>query len=442
MYGRVVSRVLAVAGAIALAVVLDSGRAFAQASPQSQDPPPHQHSMTAVDEGPSLAREGSGTSWLPDASPMYAIHWQRGAWQLMAHENVFVQFLHESSDRGDDQFGSINWMMGMAQRNIGQGRLQLRGMLSAEPGTISGCGYPDLLATGEQCDGEQIHDRQHQHDLFMEVSALYDAPLAGRTRWQLYGGLSGEPALGPVSYPHRLSAMANPMAPISHHWLDSTHITFGVVTAGVFGRRWKAEASIFNGREPDEHRTNLDFGKLDSTSARVWFLPNANWSIQASVGKLTEAEASDDSPERIDVRRATASATYHTEIRRRGRSSTTVAWGRNTERHHTSNAVLLESTLSFDDRDTVFGRFELAGKTAHDLAVAEPPESFTVGKLQGGYTRYLKARRGLQAGIGGVLSAGFVPQTLKVTYGSRVNAGFGVFVTLRPAAMTMPKLAP
>ena len=27
--------------------------------------------------------------------------------------------------------------------------------------------------------------------------------------------------------------MASPLAPISHHWLDATHIAFGVVTGGI-----------------------------------------------------------------------------------------------------------------------------------------------------------------------------------------------------------------
>ena len=136
---------------------------------------------------------------------------------LMAHENAFLQYLDESGDRGAHQTGSVNWLMGMAERSAGGGHLGFRGMVSLEPWSIRGCGYPDLLASGELCDGEQIHDRQHPHDLFMEISAEYDRPLAGGPRWQLFGGPAAEPALGPAAYPHRVSAMPNPMAPISHH---------------------------------------------------------------------------------------------------------------------------------------------------------------------------------------------------------------------------------
>lgn len=388
----------------------------------------------------SATREGSGTAWLPDVSPMYAIHRQRGAWELMAHGNGFVQFLSDAGDRGNDQFGSINWVMGMADRTIGRGRFGLRGMLSLEPGTIRGCGYPDLLATGERCVGDLIHDRQHQHDLFMEIAAQYNRPLAGSMRWQVYGGPAGEPALGPVAYPHRISAMPNLLAPIAHHWLDSTHISFGVVSTGIYGDRWKAEASVFNGREPDEERTDFDLAALDSVSGRVWFLPTANVAMQVSAGQLTEAEPSEEGGPGIDVTRMTASATYHRAFREGSIWASTVAWGRNSELDHASNALLLETNLTFDERDTWFGRFEVVGKSAHDLDVPGE-EIFTVAKLQGGYTRYLNSWNGLKPGLGVTASAGFVPASLKPVYGSRVNAGFGVFVALRPAAMTMMSMA-
>jgi hypothetical protein len=375
---------------------------------------------------------------------MYGIHGQAGRWELMGHGAAFAEFLYESGNRGSDQFGSINWVMGMAHRSVGGGRLGLRGMLSVEPWTIRGCGYPDLLATGERCGGEPIHDRQHQHDLFMEVAAQYDRPLTGSVRWQVYGGPAAEPALGPVAYPHRVSAMPNLLAPISHHWLDATHITFGVLTGGLYGSQWKAEASAFNGREPDEERAGFDLAPLDSVSGRVWFLPTENLAMQVSAGRLTEAEPAEDGGPGLDVTRVTASATYHRLFKDGGIWATTGAWGRNTEEDHATNAFLVETNLTRADRDTWFGRFEIAGKTAHDLDVphslvhhVEGTETFTVAKLQAGYTRYLLTWNGLRPGIGVSASAGFVPRALESVYGRRVNAGFGVFLTVRPAAMRM-----
>ncbi len=383
----------------------------------------------------AMAREGSGTSWLPDSSPMYMVHRQNGPWMLMAHENAFLQHLHESGDRGTHQTGSINWLMGMAERTAGRGHVALRGMLSFEPWTIRGCGYPDLLASGEACDGGKIHDRQHPHDLFMELSAEYDAPLAGTTRWQLFGGPAAEPALGPVAYPHRVSAMPNPLAPISHHWFDSTHVAFGVITGGIYGKTWKVESSAFNGREPDESRKDFDFGPLDSVSGRVWLLPTSNMAVQVSAGHLNEAEAGEGIEPRHDVTKTTASATYN-RVWGQNVSATTVGWGRNSEEGVSTNAFLIETNLTFNDRDAWFGRFEVSQKTPHDLDVPETQETFTVSKLQGGYTRYVNAGTGFKAGIGAAASAGIVPETLRSVYGGRFNPGVAVFVTVRPAMMS------
>lgn len=392
----------------------------------------HDHSMSMPP-----AREGSGTSWLPDETPMYAVHHQVGVWTLMAHGRAFVQYLHENGDRGSQQAGSVNWIMGMADRALGVGHLGLRGMMSLEPWTIRGCGYPDLLASGEVCNGQAIHDRQHPHDLFMELAATYDRPLHGGVRLQVYGGPVGEPALGPTAFPHRISAMPSPLAPITHHWLDATHITFGVLTGGVYGKRWKAETSVFNGREPDQRRTNIDAGAMDSVSGRVWFLPTRRWALQVSAGRLTEAEAGHDGAPRTDVTRATGSVTYHRALGPGSIWASTVAWGRNHEPGgDATNALLAETNLTLDERDSWFGRFELSSKSAHDLAV-DSAALFTVGKLEAGYTRYLAAWNGLKPGIGAGVSAGIVPDSLKSVYGNRINFGLGVFLTIRPGEQGM-----
>jgi hypothetical protein len=414
--------------------------AIAQDDHQHHTPAEQEEHAQHVEPGGTFPmREGSGTAWLPDTTPMYAIHRRAGGWELMWHGNAFLQFLHEAAQepRGASQGGSINWVMAMARRNVGPARVGLRGMFSLEPGTVRGCGYPDLLATGEVCEGHPIVDKQHPHDLFMEVAAEYERPLRGNLRWQLYGGLAGEPALGPVAYPHRLSAMPNPLAPISHHWLDASHITFGVLTGGLFGRRWKVEGSVFNGREPDEHRWDLDLAQLDSFSGRVWFAPRPSLALQVSAGHLNEAEEGHESGARVDVGRLTASATYHRALRSNSVWATTVGWGRNEEEGEATHALLVETNVTLDDRDSWYGRFEVGGKGAHDLDVHGAEQIFTVSKVQVGYTRYLTTWRGVTPGVGGALSVGFVPRSLESEYGSRTNTGFGVYVTLRPGAHRM-----
>lgn len=402
------------------------------------------NSMVAMMQGPlgiSMAREGSGTSWLPDVSPMYALDVMAGSWLFMFHGNAFLQYLNEGSDRGDDQFGSINWAMGMARRPLAGGDLTLRLMMSGEPTTVGKCGYPDLLATGEFCHGQALHDRQHPHDLFMELSAGYEHAITDGLAIQLYGGPVGEPALGPTAFPHRLSALPNPIAPMSHHWLDATHISFGVATVGLYGRRWKVEGSVFNGREPDEDRYDFDLGRMDSYSGRVWFLPNEHWAVQASVGRLVDAEPAHGGEPAESITRPTASVTYHRPIGPESIWASTVAWGSNIEKASTTNAIIAESNLTLRERDIIFARLEMNEKTGKDLALEDNPalddKSFTLGKLAFGYTRQFGPVADLVPGVGGGLSLSLLPEALRPYYGDRLATGFAVFVSLRPKPMMM-----
>lgn len=388
--------------------------------------------------GVTAAREGSGTSWLPDASPLYAIHHQQGAWELMAHGNMFLQYLADQGPRGIDQAGSVNWLMGMARRNTGGGRLGLKTMISLEAATIGGCGYPDLLATGEVCEGEAIVDRQHPHDFFMELAAHYERAISDSVAWQVYGGLAGEPALGPVAFPHRVSAAPNLIAPVSHHWLDATHVAFGVVTGAVYGRRWKAEVSAFNGREPDGDRWGLDLAALDSFSGRLTYVPRPSVALHVSAGHLEEAEPGHDGKSSVDVNRVTASLTYHRAADVARVWASTLAWGWNREHGESTHFALAESALVVNDRDAWFWRVDVGGKPAHDLDIhGLDGWIFTVAKAQAGYTRYIALGSALRAGIGATGTMSIVPADVESLYGGQVRWGGGVFLTLRPAGMWM-----
>ena len=191
--------------------------------------------------GLPMTRHGSGTAWLPDDSPMRAAHYKVGGWDVMLHGNLFVGYDYQATDAGESEVVSQNWIMAMAGHPLGGGMFEARTMLSLEPLTLGDNGYPLLLQTGETLEGMPLVDRQHPHDLFMEIAGRYEREVAGGVAFQLFGGLAGEPALGPVAFPHRPAAMADPMAPLTHHWLDSTHISFGVLTAGVFRRRGRAQ---------------------------------------------------------------------------------------------------------------------------------------------------------------------------------------------------------
>jgi hypothetical protein len=257
----------------------------------------------------------------------------------------------------------------------------------------------------------------------------------------MYAGLSGEPALGPPGFPHRASAAVNPVAPISHHWIDSTHVTFGLITAGVATSRVKVEGSIFNGREPDDGRADIDLGPLSSYSGRIAFLPTSGIALQVSAAHLHEAESQFPPVPRTDIDRITASATFVTRGARAGLWATTVAYGANAgwiieadiTVRKVSQALLVESTVGADRRNTWFGRFELVGKTGHDLhAHAVPAQILPVTKLQGGYARDVGGPSFMHVGIGGTAAFSVVPPELEARYGGRVAPSAGVFVVIRP----------
>jgi hypothetical protein len=306
-------------------------------------------------------------------------------------------------------------LMGMAQRSLGDGHLTLRGMISLDP-LMGKSGYPLLLQTGETADGvTALVDRQHPHDFFMELAGIYSASVAPGASAFLYLGYPGEPALGPPTFMHRYSGMDNPEAPIGHHWLDATHVTFGVATAGFVYDNWKFEGSIFNGREPDEHRWDFDPLRLDSASARVSWNPGADWAIQVSYGYINAPEQLEPD---VSQHRLTASAIYNRKLEH-GNWQTTFAWGQNNQQPGpTSNAYLLESALGWYAH-TIFARAENDQK--NELFPHGSPlhgQEFSVSKFSLGYVYDIPLAEHLSLGLGAVGSLYALPSALDPYYGS------------------------
>lgn len=321
---------------------------------------PHEtaaHTTMAGALGPyTMTREASGTAWRPDASPHAMAMHHIGDWMLMGHANIDFVYTSQSGPRGDDMGFVAGMVMGSAQYRFDNGdTLQVRGSVSPDP-LMGKRGYPLLLAAGETADGaETLVDRQHPHDVFMELSASYSMTLGDRQSLFVYGGLPGEPAFGPPAFMHRPAAEPNPEAPITHHWLDSTHITFGVLTAGYVNGDVKVEASRFRGREPDQDRYDIETGQLDSTSVRLSWNPGQNWALQASWADVTSPEQLQPD---VDVVKWSASALYTQPIEH-GHLSLTGAFARK----ESSEGVVLDAwlgELAFNPADawTIFSRVE------------------------------------------------------------------------------------
>jgi len=380
----------------------------------------------------------SGTSWQPPSTPMFMFHHdQHGAWTAMLHGNVFAGVDVQGSDRGETSVESINNIMGMVSRPVAgdAGWLGFRAMLSAEPWTVGDAGYPLLLQTGETRDGEPLHDVQHPHDLFMELSATTRWALGKEVGVELYAAPAGEPAIGPTAFMHRVSAISNPLAPLGHHWMDSTHITYGVATLGVFGAHAKLEGSWFNGREPDATRYDFDFASFDSASIRLSGLIGDDLALQVSYAWLGSPEALHPGP----VQRTTASATWnHPWAQSRANAATTAAWGRNVEQGEApSDSVLVETNVDPVGPLVVFGRGSFEEKSARDLVVEGVPEetSFDLYTAEGGLVVMLPVGRHIETGVGVRGNVSLIPEDLEPAYGTRTPAGLFVFLQLRPPPM-------
>ena len=379
----------------------------------------------------AMAREASGTAWQPDSTPDGGLHVMLGQWMLMAHGYADAIYDGQGGPRGAVKGFSASMGMLMAQHPLGEdGTFGLRAMMSLDP-LMGANGYPLLFATGETADGRTpLVDRQHPHDLFMELSGSYSLKLSPGSSVFFYAGLPGEPALGPPAFMHRASGIDIPEAPITHHWLDSTHITYGVLTAGYVHDAFKIEASVFRGREPNQERYDVEAPQLDSFSARLSYNPGPNWSMQASWGSLASPE---QLAPRINENRVTASVAYNLPFGRGNNWASTFAWGRKMDSPgHDLDGFLIESELVLHDLNTVFARAERVDEDElFDLDTASPLNGriFTVDKLSVGYIRDIQVAPHLKLGAGGLVSRYAYPAALDRTYGSPTS--FMLFLRVR-----------
>ena len=394
----------------------------------------HEHAATLID---AIERHGtSGTDVEPDSTPHPMWMAERAGWQLMFHGVAFVNDIQQTGPRGGDKFFSTNWFMPMAQRDVGPGKLTVRAMLSLEPATITDRRYPELFQTGETAFGRPIVDGQHPHNLFMEIGAVYDWKLGEKSLLSVYAAPVGDPAIGPVAYPHRTSASEDPLAVLGHHLQDSTHISYDVVTLGYTYSMVRVEASGFHGREPGENRWNIAQGAIDSWSARLTFSPTQNWSGQFSLGTLHSPEALFPAE---DQRRMTASISYNRPIAR-GNWASTLVWGRTRSigGGDVLNSYLLESTLQFLSRNAAWARIENVDRTNLLLLGEYPlPPAFQeqfLARVQAytvGYDREFSFVPHFSTAAGGQATFYAAPAFLAETYGSH-SMGYLVFVRFRP----------
>jgi hypothetical protein len=404
--------------------------------------PMHQMSMqSSVSIADPMSRESSGTAWVPDSTPMYGKMFMFGDDMLMLHGGAFPRYTNVTTRRGDDRIDAPNWFMGMYSHPLGDNaQLGARLMMSLDPLTEGGRGYPLLFQTGESWHDQPLHDRQHPHDLFDELSLSYSQKFTADLSAYVYFGYPGEPALGPPTFMHRLSAMDNPDAPIGHHWEDSTHITFGVATLGAVWKNVKVEGSIFTGREPDENRYDFDRPRFDSASGRISWNPIENLALQVSHGYIKSPEALQPD---VNQHRTTASIIYNKPLGPDVNWSNSFAWAQNNTTHEGKSQAFIAETNYQRGRDTIYARWERVEKSGHELVLTgnDLDRIFPVSGYTIGYVRDLTHGKGIDAGLGGQFTLNDMPNRLERYYGTDLPYSFQIFLRIRPSRMQMDAMS-
>jgi hypothetical protein len=400
--------------------------------------PTHEMAMqSSIDLADPMSRESSGTAWVPDSTPIYGKMLMLGEDMLMLHGGVFPRYVNASTRRGDDRIDAPNWFMGMYSHPLGDdGQLGVRLMMSLDPLTEGGRGYPLLFQTGETWHDQPLHDRQHPHDLFDELSLSYSRKFSDDISSYIYFGYPGEPALGPPTFMHRLSAMDNPDAPISHHWQDSTHITFGVATLGAVWKNIKLEGSIFTGREPNEDRYDFDRPRFDSYSGRVSWNPTPNLALQVSHAYIKSPESTEPA---VKQHRTTASVVYNQPLGPDANWSNSFVWGQNDTTHEGKSQSFLIETNYQRRQDTFYARWERVEKSGHELVLTgdDLDRLFAVSGYTIGYIRDLRHGRDIDIGVGAELTLNDMPNRLERYYGTDLPYSFQIFLRIRPSRMEM-----
>jgi hypothetical protein len=401
--------------------------------------PPMSHSYSL---NLPMNRNGSGTGWLPDASPMYGYMLHSRKWMYMVHGNIFVRYTNQDisgkGHRGDSKVDAPNWFMAMGQRRIGKnGLFHFNTMFSLDP-LFGGEGYPLLFQTGETFEGKPLVDRQHPHNLFSELSVSYSHALSKDMDAFVYLGYPGEPALGPVAFMHRPSSLNNLDSPLGHHWQDATHITFGVATLGFRYKIIKVDGSLFTGREPGEERYGFDKPRFDSYSYRVTVNPVSTLSVQASRAFIKSPEGVEPDE---DVNRTTASVSHSLPLKGDNHFlSSTFVWGFNDSgEDHKEHSFTMETNLQLD-RFSLYGRFENIEKSASELMVEEMDghELFAINALTLGlnYTLFREWDTNFAVGAQGSIYA--ADKKLDPIYGNN-PASLQVYMRVSPTLMSVSK---
>jgi hypothetical protein len=374
----------------------------------------------------------------PQAHQHHQMTGTPGGWHFMQDGLVLGLFNDQGGPRGGDEFKVPNWWMGMLSRQRGRHEFALNMMFSLDPATVGDEGYGEIFQVGETFEGKPLVDRQHPHDLFVQLAGSWRVSFSEHTALRLSGGPAGEPTLGPTAFMHRPSASNLVLAPLGHHTFDSTHISFGVLAASVDRGRWTFEGSVFNAREPDEHRWDFDFGAMDSVAGRVWFRPAPGWEAQVSSGYLRDPEELTPG----NAVRTTASLAWM-KMKPDGPDFRAFAMGYGVNAAHDErrHGVFAEYSIEQGPNGVTgrleFQQVETAVLLGNDEHGAEEAALVTALSLAG--TRRFLTVRGFEAALGAQVVFHVTPEVLQATHGD-APVSWQLFLRVRLPAGNMGRM--
>ena len=319
-------------------------------TPDSQHPG-HPMAMTGALGPYPMTRESSGTAWQPDTSEHAGVEVMSGDWTLMAHGVLNLVYDHQSGPRGDDKAFACGMLMGMAQRPLGNGTLQFKAMVSPDP-LMGPSGYPLLLASGETANGRRPADRPPASARLLHgavgLGLAEHRPEEQRLSLCRPAGRAGVRAAG-LHAPrgdHGFARGADqpPLAGLHAHQLRRGR------PAGLVLDRVKLEVSRFNGREPDQHRWNIETGPLEFDRRSAFVEPDANARAAGELGAFHRSRAA---RARVDQKRWSASALWADEVAPGWKLAGTLAWGRKSVPGHSDDAFAAEASLKHAELDAV-----------------------------------------------------------------------------------------
>ena len=291
---------------------------------------------------------------------------------LMLHGNIFGTRVTTQGPRGGHAFVSTQMVMVDAGTSVGDNHyLNLDVMLTAEKWTVPFSGTPLLLQYGDlnHLSAPYI-DNQHPHHSPIMGLTLSDTIWLGKDKnhIKIYFAPRGEATDGPLPFPHRLTGVINPDAPLGHHTAqDLSHISSTVFGASLKLGQFRYEASVYNGREYSPDVVTLPVRIPNSLSARVIFELNDQWSFYLSHGFIYSGEG-----------RTSASVYSHLALPGgEWKFHNSLIWGLDTFPGATPLNSFNEEFLFRSKAHRIWGRVEVLQRSSGELGIFRLYDPFT-----------------------------------------------------------------